>query len=115
MAATTLGAQRIRTLRPERAVREDKVAGMEPALGKGKLWLAVGNNCWRAILCLEGAIWIAQERDFQDHRLEAGEMFIISRPGKVIVQALVDARIQITPCLATAPCRVTAFEDMIFA
>ncbi len=79
----------------------------------GKLWLAEGNYRWRAILCLQGAIWITQDGDLRDHVIEAGEMFLISQPGKVIVQALADARLQITPCLATAPCRAAGFADHI--
>jgi hypothetical protein len=82
-------------------------------LQAGHYWCAAGNNCWRAIMCREGVIWITQNEDLQDHVLTAGEMFLVSQPGKVIVQALVDARMEVTPCLATESFW-GRFEDTIF-
>jgi hypothetical protein len=58
-------------------------------------------------------IWITQDGDVQDHVVTTGEMFLVSQTGKVIAQALVDSRIEITPCLATASFR-GRFEDTIF-
>jgi hypothetical protein len=113
MASTTLGTQRIQKTRPERVVGEIKDPAMELALGKGDLWEPEGNIRWRAIICLEGAIWVTQQRDFRDHVLTAGEMFLISQRGKVVVQALVDARMQLTPSLATTPRPARFFENTI--
>ncbi len=112
MAAEALGAQPIRRSRPERVVRESEGASMVIALAKGKLWRAEGDNRWRAILCLEGAIWVTQERDLLDHTIVAGEMFLISQRGKVLAEALVDARMRVTPSLViTVDAR--RFEDAI--
>ncbi len=113
MAAPIVNNQPIRTFRPERSVRENENVAMQLALGKGDLWLAAGNYCWRAIVCLQGIIWVTQERDLRDHVLAAGEMFLISQPGKVVVQALADARMQITPSLAATPCGSRYLEDTI--
>lgn len=109
MTAAIIRAQPIRTFRPERNETE---AALE--LRAGQLWVADGNNCWRAIMCREGVVWITQNGDLQDHLIKAGEMFLISRPGKVIVQACVNAQIEVTPCLANASFR-GRFEDTIFA
>ena len=112
MTALIAGAQPLRTFRPESALHsEDAETVVE--LRAGQLWRADGNNCWRAIMCREGVIWITQNGDVQDHVITAGEMFLVSQPGKVIVQALIDARMEVTPCLATASFR-GRFEDTIF-
>ena len=62
-----------------------------------------GDHCWRIISCLRGAIWITQERDVHDYVLRAGEMFIVTLPGSLLVQAFQDASIQITSPLRPAP------------
>jgi hypothetical protein len=99
MTAAMTGAQPLRVFRPERALEsQDTQTGVE--LRAGQLWRVLGNNCWRAILCREGLVWITQNRDLQDHVITAGEMFLISQPGTVIVQALAGARLELTPCLA---------------
>jgi hypothetical protein len=108
-----MGAQPVRTFRPARAILECKDAETKVELRAGKFWRADGDSRWRAILCLEGIIWITQDGDVQDHVITTGEMFLVSQPGKVIMQALVDSRIEITPCLATASFR-GRFEDTIF-
>jgi hypothetical protein len=112
MATAMIGTQLIRRSRPERVVRESEDSGTQVTLGKGQLWKAEGDNRWRAIVCLEGAIWVTQERDLLDHEVGAGEMFLISQRGKVVAEALVDARMQITPSLAAVP-RRRRFEDTI--
>jgi hypothetical protein len=113
MAAKITFAQLVRTSRPARAMLEGKDAETEVELRTGEYWQAAGNNRWRAIVCLEGRIWITQVGDVQDHEITAGEMFLVSQPGKVIAQALVNSRMTITPCLATTSFR-GRFEDTIF-
>jgi hypothetical protein len=112
MAAAITRSQPVRTFRPESAL-QCKDAETVVELRAGQLWRADGNICWRAIMCQEGVIWITQNGDVQDHVITAGEMFLVSQPGKVIAQALVNARIEVTPCLATASFR-GRFEDTIF-
>jgi hypothetical protein len=75
----------------------------EFGLTRGKLWRIAGDNCWRAVVCVEGVVWVTEEWDLQDYVLEAGQMFLITLPGKVIVQALVDARVGLTPSLEATP------------
>jgi hypothetical protein len=72
-------------------------------LRAGDFWRASGDDRWKMIVCRQGMVWITQERDFQDYVLEAGEMFLITQPGVVLMQALEDARVEITPSLKTTP------------
>jgi hypothetical protein len=75
----------------------------EIELQRDGLWRVDGCTCWRVIICLQGRVWITQERDLQDYVLAAGEFFVVTQPGAVLVQALQAARIQVTPSLKTAP------------
>lgn len=59
------------------------------------------------------AVWITQGRDARDHIIKAGEMFLITQRRKVIVQALANARLKVTPCLATTTSRSACFTDGI--
>jgi hypothetical protein len=92
----------LRRTSPEFAWRKCRGSGLEVALGKDQAWHAGSKGRWQAILCLEGAVWITQERDLVDHVLMAGEMFLVSQRRLVVVQALIPARIEVTPPLATA-------------
>ena len=38
--------------------------------------------------CLSGEVWITQPGDFVDHMVAAGREFVITRPGRVVIQAL---------------------------
>lgn len=77
----------------------------EVGLSPGDLWRIEGDNRWRMIVCLQGRVWITQERDLEDYVLGAGEMFIVTQPGKVLVQALDDSCIEITSPVKKAPYR----------
>jgi|GEM_PF-1606542 len=56
---------------------------------------------WQTIACLQGRIWITQEKDLQDYVLEEGEAFVITHTGRVVIQALVDSTIAVTPKLGS--------------
>jgi hypothetical protein len=72
-------------------------------LEAGALWRARGDHRGRAIICRRGAVWITQEHDGTDYVLEAGEIFIVTLPGLVLVQALMPAAITITPSVMATP------------
>jgi hypothetical protein len=76
---------------------------VEVVLPAGSLWRPDGYARWRVIVCLQGRLWITQERDPRDYVLVAGEFFVVNQPGSVLVQAMVDARMQVTPSLRTVP------------
>jgi Protein of unknown function (DUF2917) len=44
------------------------------------------------ISCISGALWITQENDLQDYNVEAGEVFWVTKPGTIIVQAMDNAQ-----------------------
>ncbi|MGC8826673.1 MAG: hypothetical protein ACP5TV_06695 [Anaerolineae bacterium] len=46
--------------------------------------------------------------------LEPGQMFVIAQPGTVILQALSDVELFLTPALQTAPYR-GRYEDAVFS
>ena len=69
------------------------------------LWRLDGDNRWRMIMCVRGEIWVTQERDVRDYVLEAGDMFIVSQSGSVLIEALRAASVQITPSLKMKPYR----------
>jgi hypothetical protein len=72
---------------------------LEVELGTGQLWRARGDQRWRMVACRRGVIWITQERDVADYVLRAGEVFIVTLPGPVLVQALEPASVTITPSI----------------
>ena len=50
----------------------------------------------------EGCLWLTQERDAEDHVIEAGGSFRIDRPGVAVLQALRGVRMEFVPCRAPA-------------
>jgi hypothetical protein len=69
----------------------------------GALWQARGDQRWRVIICHRGVVWITQERDVVDYVLQEGEIFIVTLPGLVLVQALKPASVTVTPCIRATP------------
>lgn len=72
----------------------------EVELYANQVWELGGDHRWRVLLCLQGELWVTQEGDGRDYLLAAGQMFIVTRPGLVVVQALQPARVQITSPVA---------------
>ena len=88
--------------------------GTDVELVAGQLWQMNGDRRWQALVCQRGEVWITQERDFRDYVLAAGDVFIVTQRGAVVVQALEDAVFQVTPSLQAAP-YVGRFADAVFA
>ncbi len=61
-------------------------------LSRHQLWKLDGDRRGDVISCSNGSLWITQEGDLKDHVVESGEMFWVTRPGTVVVQALKDAQ-----------------------
>lgn len=61
----------------------------------GALWQARGDQRWCVIICCRGEVWITQERDVVDYVLQEGEIFIVTLPGLVLVQALKPATVTV--------------------
>ena len=66
----------------------------------GALWQARGDQRWRVIICRRGVVWITQKRDAIDYVLQEGEIFIVTLPGLVLLQAMEPASVTIvTPSI----------------
>lgn len=83
-------------------------------LSAGELMRLSDANRWRIIVCRRGRVWVTQEADVRDYVLEPGQMFVIAQPGTVILQALRDAELVLTPALQTIPYR-GRYEDAVFS
>lgn len=70
-----------------------------------QIWEIRGDNRWRFITCQRGGIWITQEGDPRDYVLTEGDMFLITLPGLVLVQALEAAFVELSASLKNAPYR----------
>lgn len=74
-------------------------------LGPHEMLQLGGDSRWRLIICHSGAVWITQTHDLQDYVLEAGDLFLVTLPGAVLVQALGPAAVEVTPSLQKKPYR----------
>jgi hypothetical protein len=74
-------------------------------LRRREVWRADGNNRWRLIICHRGEVWITQDSDLHDYVLKAGDMFLVTLPGTVVVQALKEAEVEISASLKSKPYR----------
>lgn len=102
MAAGSIQTNLWRPYRTGSAVRNVPAAQTEVELTAGRLWRLAGDHRWRLIICRQGELWITQERDLQDYLLRPGDVFIITQPGLLLVQAREDAYFQLSPPLTTA-------------
>lgn len=71
-------------------------------LGCREIWRAEGDNRWRIVLCLEGVVWVTQAGDPQDYLLRPGDMWIVTQPGRLVVQAMQESCIQLTSSIEKA-------------
>jgi hypothetical protein len=46
------------------------------------------------IVCRRGRLWITQFNDKNDYILQAGERFVVSKPGLVLVQSFSESLVQ---------------------
>jgi hypothetical protein len=72
-------------------------------LRDGELWSQEGDARWSVIVCLEGRVWLTQERDWRDYLLTAGDIFVVTQRGRVVASAQGPAVLQVTPPLESAP------------
>ena len=79
----------------------------------GKSWRLTGKRCLQALFCLQGCVWVTQERGIHDYVLNTGEAFIVSHPGLVMVKALSTSRIGYTKRITAKPFK-GCFSQTIF-
>jgi hypothetical protein len=56
-----------------------------------------GDRRGAEIRCSRGLLWVTQPRDPRDYVLRAGEGMAITRRGPILIQALSDSAVQLTP------------------
>ena len=64
-----------------------------------------GDQRWRMVICHHGVLWVTQENDLEDYVLKPGDMLLISLRGEIVIQALEDCILEITPSLKSHPYR----------
>jgi hypothetical protein len=84
------------------AVSEHDKGQVKLDLEVGALWQARGDQRWHVIICQRGLVWITQERDVVDYVLQEGEIFIVTLPGLVLVQALKPASVTVVTLASKA-------------
>ncbi len=72
-------------------------------LQAGALRRLKGDHRWRIIICVRGMIWVTQECDWRDYVLTPGDIFVVTQKGQVLIEALEDASMEITPSLRAVP------------
>ena len=63
-------------------------------LGKGRVRSMEGNRHGFEIDCDEGLVWLTQENGGSDVLLRRGESFRVTRPGRVVIEALENAMVR---------------------
>ena len=74
-------------------------------LGKGEIKALRGDHRWRLILCHRGMLWITQANDPEDHVIKAGEAFLITKKGTVLIKSLRESTLEWSPSLKTSSFR----------
>ncbi len=74
---------------------------VELSLFPRELFKTSGDKRGLQILCRRGKLWITQANDENDHVLEAGERFVVSRPGLVVVQSFGEGSMRVASPGAT--------------
>ena len=54
----------------------------------GEVFSVDGDRRGLKLRCLAGQFWITQTGDAMDHLVAAGRDFVITRPGRVVIQAM---------------------------
>ena len=47
------------------------------------------------VVCEKGILWLTQSNDFRDYTLASGQKMVISKQGKVLIEALKESDLQI--------------------
>jgi len=82
-------------------------------LSAGQGWGLRGKPGRQTLFCLQGRLWVTQESDIRDYLLEAGDAFLVTQPGLVLVRALTTAQIGYAENRTTAPFR-GRFSQTVF-
>lgn len=76
-----------------------------PRAMRARSTLSLADQQGQRVACLDGQVWITLQDDVRDVVLEAGDCFVIDRPGLTLVFALGDAILTVGPPVAGEPCQ----------
>jgi hypothetical protein len=81
-------------------------------LTRGQL-LRLRDKRGRGVAVISGSVWVTQDADDRDIVLDAGQSFVLDRPGLAIVQALEDTGLMVFDARAHKP-RVPAWPRLFW-
>jgi Protein of unknown function (DUF2917) len=67
---------------------ESSAEAVRVSLSEGELFTMPGDRRGTRLEGLAGGLWVTQSGDPEDHWLPAGQTFVISRKGKVVVTGM---------------------------
>ncbi len=85
----------------------------EVGLAAGQGWGLKGKPGRHTLLCLEGQVWVTQEGDIHDYLLDAGDAFVVTQAGLVLVRAMTPARLGCVDS-TKSPCFHGRFSQTVF-
>ena len=68
---------------------------VEVTLSEGELFALSGNRPGVRLESVSDGLWVTQTGDPEDHWLPAGQTFVVSRPGKVVVMGTPRGRLRV--------------------
>ena len=70
---------------------------IEQELSPGELFTLFGDQRESIIQSVAGSLWITQENDTDDYRVNEGDSFTIFKSGKVVIQGMPTAHLRFMP------------------
>jgi Protein of unknown function (DUF2917) len=64
-------------------------------LNEARTWSAQVAGAGMEVRVLAGTVWVTQEKDPEDHIVQASGVFVTDRPGRVAIQSLTPARLEV--------------------
>lgn len=80
---------------------------MDLVLGRNEMLSIRGDARGLSVSCQEGALWLTQPGDPEDHILEASDAFTVSRTGTVVVWARERSSLKIVEWAEPASARIS--------
>lgn len=66
-------------------------------LSESRAWSTEVAGAGVELRVLAGTVWVTQEKDPEDHVLEASGVFVTDRAGRLAIQSLTASRIEVEP------------------